>query len=298
MITGDKRMTTPGTFAYERFMLQKAQVDALDVALWPQGGLFKPFFMRGHYDMVTSQDPFWRGLVAQLLAIRFGARLNVQVHADLAEQSFIKHVLSQITLRHADSVRVVSEKIKKQVERVGGKAQISVLPIYVDIEKFRSAARKPHEQKTIFWIGRFEEEKDPLLAIEVFKKVRKEGVDAKLIMLGGGSMKETLVRESAGLPVEYPGWQQEILPYLEVSDVVLCTSPQESWGASIVEALAAGLPVVAPDVGIAKEAGAIIADRKELSQKVIEVLRLETKGHLQILLPTAEEWALQWKNTL
>lgn len=288
----------PGTFAYERFMLQKSQVDTLDMLLWPQGGILKPFFIRGRYDVVTSQDPFWRGLVAWLVARRLGARLNVQVHADLAAQSFVKHVLSQIILRHADSVRVVSESIKKQVEHIGTKASISVLPIFVDVDKFRKAVHKPHEQKTIFWIGRFEEEKDPLLAIKIFRAVRGAGVNARLIMLGDGSMKEILLREAKDLSVEFPGWQQDIVPYLEVTDVVLCTSPRESWGASIVEALAAGVPVVAPDVGIAKEAGAIIADRKELSQKVIDVLQSGARGHLQILLPTAEEWALQWKHTL
>lgn len=60
--------------------------------------------------------------------------------------------------------------------------------------------------------------------------------------------------------------------FLETADVVLCTSLYESWGASIVEALAAGVPVVAPDVGVAKEAGATVVPRAQLAEAVVRVL--------------------------
>jgi glycosyltransferase involved in cell wall biosynthesis len=298
MITGDKRMTTPGTFAHERFLMQKSQVEVLDLLLWPQEGILKPLFVVGKYDIVTSQDPFWRGLIAWIAARRLSAKLNIQVHADLDAQSLIKHVLAQIILRHADSIRVVSEQIKKQVEHIGVRARISILPIFVDLDKFRSAVPKPHPQKNIFWMGRFEPEKDPLLAIEVLKEVRESDPNVKLLMLGDGSMKEDLIKNAKDLPVEFPGWQHEILPYMEVSDVMLSTSPAESFGSSIIEALAAGVPVVSLDVGIAREAGAIIAERNELANKVTDVLAAGVRGQLQIKLLNKVEWALAWKKTL
>lgn len=83
-----------------------------------------------------------------------------------------------------------------------------------------------------------------------------------------------------------------------MADVVVCTSKHESWGASIVEALAAGVPVVAPDVGVAREAGAILADRTELSQKVIEVLQKPVHGKLTLELRGPEAWAHAWKESL
>jgi alpha-1,6-mannosyltransferase len=207
-------------------------------------------------------------------------------------------MLAQITLRHADSIRVVSEKIKNQVERLGVRAKISVLPVFVDIEKYRAVHAKPHAQKTILWNGRFEAEKDPLRAIAVLEDVHKNGVDAKLMMIGEGSMRGLLQEKAATLPVEILPWQHEMAPHLESADVVLSTSPQESWGASIVEALAAGVAAVSFDVGVAREAGAIIATPKDMAQKVTEVLEKRTRGILQISLPTASQWAMQWKQTL
>lgn len=302
MISGDKRILEPGTTAHERYKLQASQVEVLDVIVWPHASFLKPFFVQERYDAVTAQDPFWRGLVAWFVARRVGARLNIQVHTDLTTQSWVKHVLAQIVLRHADSVRVVSERIQQQIKNMGVRASSSILPVFIDVEAFRNLKPRVHAQKTILWIGRFEKEKDPLRAISILEDVRNANIDAKLVMVGDGSLQPQLqqcaTKRSLELPITIVPWQKDITPQLEVADVVVCTSHTESWGASIVEALASGVPVVAPDVGVAREAGAIVVDRESLSQAVVEVLKAGTRGALQIAMPTAQEWAVRWKDSL
>ena len=98
-------------------------------------------------------------------------------------------------------------------------------------------------------------------------------------------------------PIEFPGWQDP-KSYLQISDVVLCTSRHESWGASIIEALAAGVPVVSLDVGIAKEAGAIVVARADLAAAICDVLRTGKRGKLLLIMPSREEWAKHWRETL
>ena len=117
-------------------------------------------------------------------------------------------------------------------------------------------------------------------------------------MLGKGTLEPALHVHAKGLPVEFPGWRSDPKPYLSVADVVLCTSRHESFGASIIEALAAGVPVVAPDVGIAREAGAIVVPREKLAETVIEVLRTRAQGELKLKLFSKEEWAAVWKSSL
>ena len=296
MITGDKSLLVPGTPGFARLELQRSQVEELALVYWGRGSLW-PSTPKGRFDVVTVQDPFWRGLFAWKIARHLNARFNVQVHTDLTVQSFWRHILAQIVLRHADSVRVVSLKIKKQVENIGMHAAIHVLPIFIDVSRFRVIQRQPHEKKTIIWVGRFEKEKDPMYALSVLKEVRNAGIEAKLVMLGAGSIEKDLKHRAKGFQVEFPGWQDSAV-YLGRADVVLSTSRHESWGASIIEALAAGVPVVAPDVGVAREAGAIVAPRLQLAQKIIEALQTEARGYLQLHLPTREEWATQWRNTL
>lgn len=246
---------------------------------------------REDFDMVSAQDPFFVGLLAWRVARRARARLNVQVHADLDAQGALRHVLAQLVLRHADSVRVVSHKIQTQVQRLGVRAPIVVLPLYVDLGRYKAVVRQP--ERMVLWVGRFEPEKDPLLAIDVIKKIP----GAKLVMLGQGSLERILKEKAKGMDVEFPGWQDP-LPYLARAGAVLCTSVQESWGLSMVEALAAGVPVVAPDVGVAREAGAIVVPRGELARAVIEALTSGRRGELQISMPDREQWIRQWLATL
>lgn len=292
-IGGDKSFA-PG---HPRFELQHASVERLEVVYWGKGSLL-PSIPAGPFDVITVQDPFWRGLYALYLSRRLGVALQVQVHTSLSAQSLLRHVVAQIVLRHAHSVRVVSQKIKTEVERMGISAPIHVLPIYLDVEKFRAVERRPSGSQVILWIGRFEEEKNPLLALEVFEKVRDTFSEARLIMLGQGSLRKELHTRAEHLQIEFPGWVPSIIHYLESADVVLSTSYHESWGASIIEALASGVPVVAPDVGVAREAGAVVVPRAELAEAVITVLRERTRGELKLILLSREEWIAKWKETL
>ena len=66
----------------------------------------------------------------------------------------------------------------------------------------------------------------------------------------------------------------------------------------MIEALAAGVPVVSPDVGIAKEAGAIVVEREKLAKAVVGVLTSNVKGELKIPMLSKEEWARKWKESL
>jgi len=289
MITADPRFG-PG---HERYELQRAAVDELVVLYWGKGALWPRLPKNKHFDVVTAQDPFWRGHLAHHLVQLFGGTLNVQVHTDLSEYSGLKKWFAKFNLRNADTVRVVSQKIKQQVEAMGVRAKITVLPVYIDVDRFRTVVRHPHDQQTILWIGRFEDEKYPLLALDIVSKIP----GAHVIMLGKGSLEGALRKKAHGLSVEFPGWKDPI-EYLPRVDVVLSTSKHESYGASIIEALAAGVPVVAPDVGIAKEAGAFVVARQDLAKKVTEVLHDGVKGELKLDLPNKEVWQQRWRESL
>jgi len=304
MISGDRNILTQESEAHTRLELQRAKVERLDVFVWPQIHSWRDISLaaqRNAYDIVTAQDPFLRGLIAWCIARRTGAKLNLQIHTDLSAQPFWRRLLAYFLLRRADSVRVVSQKIKDFMASLHVRATISILPIYINLAPFRGLPHRPHPRfkKTILWIGRFEPEKDPLCALSILADVRSSGIDAGLIFLGAGSLEKRLRAQSKSLVqhVEFPGWRDPA-PYLEMADVVVSTSKHESYGASILEALAVGIPVVSPDIGIAKEAGAIVVERPNLSTAVGEVLRSGTRGKLLISISSRDEWAKHWRETL
>ncbi len=297
---GDRNALRVGTETHRRVHMMGAQVSRLETYVWPQVHSWWAV-MRGAVrlrpQVITTQDPFYRGLFAWKLAWLTKARLNVQVHADLGAQSWFKRLLGRFVLRRAHSVRVVSDKVAEQVRATGTRARVHTLPIYVDLDRFRQVVRVPHDREIVLWVGRFEKEKDPLEAIRILKQLRDRGRDAALIMLGAGKLEKELRQAARGLPVEFPGWKAPE-DYLALADVVLCTSRAESWGASIIEALAAGVPVVAPDVGIAKEAGAIVVQRSELASAIEKTLEEKPEGRLAIAFLDREAWLERWKATL
>src|SRR3989344_2481912 len=71
-------------------------------------------------DVVSVQDPFLIGVLGWIIARLRGSRLHVQVHTDVFNPAFSAHspssrarvLLARFILRHADGVRVVSERIK------------------------------------------------------------------------------------------------------------------------------------------------------------------------------------------
>lgn len=304
MISGDTNLLTAGTEANARLLLQRKTVEQLDVFVWPARHSRREILKAARttaYDVVTTQDPFWRGLIALRAARLAHAKLNVQLHADPKSISFLKRILMRIVLSQAGSMRVVSELQEAWLRKRGVTVPIHLLPVFIDLAPFRNLPRRHHPRyfRTILWIGRFEEEKRPQVALETLAAARAAGIDACLIMLGDGSLRAALERAAHNYKkcVEFPGWQSPA-PYLSMADVVISTSAYESYGASIVEALAAGVPVVSPDYGVAREAGATVVPRDKFIDATLSVLRSGGRASLRLAVPTAQEWVERWRQSL
>ena len=62
-----------------------------------------------------------------------------------------------------------------------------------------------------------------------------------------------------------------------MADLVLVPSNYEGYGMTIVEALAAGIPVLSTDVGIAHEAGAIVAKEDKFESSLVEWFKNDSR---------------------
>lgn len=229
-------------------------------------------------DVVTVQDPFEAGVAGRFIARRFNAPLHVQVHTDFLSPAFaklsslnrIRVMLAGFVLRRAARIRVVSNRIKQSIH---GKYKvdmpISVLPIFVDIEKFRNAqaeglsARFTRFDSKLLVVSRLEHEKNIELAIENFAKAAPQ--NTCLIIVGDGSRGKDLEKLAMSRNIQgrifFEG-RQSPESYYALADLVLFPSHYDGYGSVIIEALAAGKPVLATDVGIAREAGAIVTTQE------------------------------------
>lgn len=226
-------------------------------------------------DVVTVQDPFELGFVGWLVARHFRAPLHVQVHTDLRSPGFLRHsyvnrfraVLAGFVLKRAARIRVVSPSIKATISRGTLDIPVSVLPVFVDVQKQRSAA-VPAELAVKFQkfrtkllvVARLEPEKNVELAIDAFARAAPD--TACLIIVGEGSERKRLEEHARALNIHdrvlFEGARPSA-PYYHLADLILVPSKYEGYGLVTVEALAAGKPVLSTDVGIAREAGAIVS---------------------------------------
>jgi glycosyltransferase involved in cell wall biosynthesis len=111
------------------------------------------------------------------------------------------------------------------------------------------------QRPVIVFVGRFVAPKNLDFMVEAFSQAVAQGLDADLLLVGDGPLSErvkTMVeRSSASERITIAGRiEQEQLPalYTAASACVL-TSLHENYPIVLLEAMACGLPVVAPDVG-------------------------------------------------
>lgn len=181
----------------------------------------------------------------------------VQLHAEEPNQTGYVRYVARRYGNLIDAFSVVSEDLKKTM--VGYEippSRIEVIYLGVDSKgEFDPSAVDPlalqgNGAKRILWPGRLVEQKDPMLTLEVVARARELGGEFVLDVVGDGHMKEEVRSRAEELGVsDVIQWQppsQEMARWYRSSDLVLMTSLYEGVPLVIYEALAMGVPVVAP----------------------------------------------------
>ena len=103
------------------------------------------------------------------------------------------------------------------------------------------------------WIGRMTAVKRTDDVLVAFRRLRDDGVDAVLCMVGDGPDRPELERRAHELGVIrdtlFLGYQEDVAPFYAAFDALVLPSSNEGTPVSAIEALAAGRPVVATRVG-------------------------------------------------
>jgi glycosyltransferase involved in cell wall biosynthesis len=146
-----------------------------------------------------------------------------------------------------------------------------VLPVFVDIESF--ANEKPrfslHEKYPQFnfialMVGSLVSVKNVDTALEAFTALVKTYMRAGLVIVGDGPDRKRLEARVRELGIEghvvFAGFQEELVSYYKTADAFLHTSRYEGYCRVLVEAAAAGKPIVSTQVGIV---GGLLRDEKE-----------------------------------
>lgn len=170
---------------------------------------------------------------------------------------------AEITYREFDHVYTLGAAARAELAR-HKIMRTSVLPLGVDTTMFDPAKRDPAYRAELgltatgpllVYAGRIDNEKRADRLLAMFRALPAE-LDAGLVMIGDGKLREPLIQAARGLHVAFPGYEQDreaLAHALASSDIYVSAMADETFGISVLEAQASGLPVVGVDGGAMAE---------------------------------------------
>ncbi|KXK07301.1 MAG: group 1 glycosyl transferase [Acidobacteria bacterium OLB17] len=172
-------------------------------------------------------------------------------------------ILIERLLAHAtDRIVVISEQQLEEIAgkfRIGRREQFAVIPLGIEpIEhggkrsELREEFHIPAGRLLAGFVGRLTEIKNLDLLLDAAAICRKENAPVHFLIVGDGHLRESLERRAAELNLTnltFTGNHKEIAPILAELDIFVLTSKNEGTPLSMIEAMAAGVPVVSTAVG-------------------------------------------------
>ncbi len=286
--------------------------------------------------LTTSQDAFTH-IVAVWLKQKFGFKIELQVHTDFLSPYFKKEsVVNYLrywaycrTLPKADSVRVVSERLRRSLEASLHipPEKITVLPIFTDLKIFYETKpsfdlhrKYPDYDFIILMASRLTAEKNIESALAAMQDIIGRFPRTLLVIVGEGPERSRIEFEITkwGLTdnVKLEGWTRNLVSYYKTANLFLVTSWYEGYGRTVVEAMASNVPILMTDVGIAGdlivsgEHGVVVPPRNtkllsdELMKLIVDVQKrrffvIKAADHLQrTVFQTKEEYLSAFRKSL
>lgn len=175
-----------------------------------------------------------------------------------ADRSYLP--ITRYGIAQSDGVTAVSNYLKQATAEAFQFDHIAVIPNFICASDYSRrpkaelrAELSPNGEPLLVHVSNFRPVKRPVDCVEILARVRKSGVNARLVMVGDGSERSSAEHRARCLGVDahctFVGKQPRIADYLSVADVLLLPSEQESFGLAALEAQACEVPVVASRVG-------------------------------------------------
>jgi glycosyltransferase involved in cell wall biosynthesis len=264
-----KRMALYGRAAEELHIIvyTKEKKDAFQIAenvyAYPATARFKVLYFLGFYTiaarllgaggdwLITSQDAFTH-IIGIFLKKKFSVPLEIQIHTDFLSpyfrfesvKNYIRFHLYAYAAKRADSIRVVSERIRKLIEAVKGvQVPVFVLPALIDTEEIKKISvtadlhkKYPQFDFIVLMASRLTKEKDIGLALRAFSVLAKKYRKLGLLIVGDGPEQSALLARTLRLRLDSNVIFERAVPfsdlisYYKTADLFLLTSLYEGYG--------------------------------------------------------------------
>ncbi len=250
----------------------------------------------GNYDILHLHG-YSSANFGRLAARKVGIRSIVHEHAILQVQPH-QFVVDWLLRKRTDVAVAVSNAVKAFMMhgRSIPEEKIEVIWNGIDLKQFQNVPEErvrrfreqhglPENAKIIGTVTRLREEKGNTYLIEAAAEVLRLEPETTFVLIGDGPLRDSLQQQAQelgiGEKVVFTGFVTDVHAALAALDIVVLPSLREGFGLALVEAMAAGKPVVATKVGgmieLARhERSALMvyeADSPALAQAILRLIR-------------------------
>ncbi len=203
----------------------------------------------------------------------FNQFLNLFTHSITGVSEFSKNSLVDYESFPKNKIKVIYNGIQPQL-----------FDLNIDIETKKKELGLDPKDKIIGIIARLEPVKSHAMLLRAFAQVIKGVAQAKLLIVGDGKLRAELEDLTKILNinnnVKFLGVRRDIPELLKIFDVFVLSSLSEAASVTLLEAMAAGVPIVATNVGgnpeivLEGKTGFLVprGDDKAMAKALIEVL--------------------------
>ncbi|HET8539791.1 MAG TPA: glycosyltransferase family 4 protein [Anaeromyxobacter sp.] len=218
------------------------------------GAALRGVLARERFDVVHVHAPLTP--VLPLLALHHATGPVVGTFHAHARPGLLLRLARRMAQRYLDRLDAAVAASRACLGRLEGRlrGEVRIVPAGVDTERFARGRRIPRfddGKLNVLWMARAERRNGLDLMLSAFHRAWRQ-IDARLLVVGDGP---TLRRVRASLPsdladdVVFAGRVDDERPdWYATADVVCATAQTPSGGITLLEAMAAGKPVLASDV--------------------------------------------------
>jgi sugar transferase (PEP-CTERM/EpsH1 system associated) len=219
---------------------------------------------RERIDVVNAHDigaTLYAAPAARLAGI---SRVVHADHSQILTKTRHTSIYRLVMRRFVEHTVTVSRDLADYLAREYGieRDRITIIPNGIDVSRFADAVDSSRvreelgigpEKRIIGTIGRLTEQKGTEYLIRAFAGLARDIPDLALVVVGDGELRPGLERLAselgAGSSVVFAGIREEIPEFLNLFDLFVLPSLWEGQPLTLLEAMAAGKPVIAADVG-------------------------------------------------
>ncbi|WP_298533214.1 glycosyltransferase family 4 protein [uncultured Algibacter sp.] len=204
-------------------------------------------------DTYSTVNFYYAFLVSQLCRILRLKYIPILHGGKLPERLSSSVKLSQLIFNNAYKNVAPSLYTKSRFEGFGY-TNVICIPNSIELKDYSFKARV-FDTVNLLWVRSFSRLYNPLLAIDILKFLKDEGIDSRLCMIGpdnDGSLEEAKNHaRKLSLEVEFTGiltkkqWHKKAKDF----NIFINTTNIDNTPVSVIEAMALGLPVVSTNVG-------------------------------------------------